>query len=151
MDNGLCAVDCTDSYLISVNLQASEMDCVDVSLNSSVIFECVLLSDFISSVGYSNCSLEVFFNPGKYILTSYNIQINTSLSLLPVDLGTVTITCLDKDRIGNEINTTFLVNLGRGQLPSGHVVIKGIYFEQCAYQVRIDYAEELIVDNCTFR
>ena len=138
--------------MISPNSNDSTI-CVDVSHGPSVIMDCVMFSDFIRSVGSSQCSIEILFNQGKYTLTSYDIEVNTSLTLAALDSTQgVIITCLLKDRTGFlDMNTTVTVDLNEDDLPSGHVTLSGISFEECAYSIRINHVEKLTVDNCTFR
>ena len=142
---------CTDSYVVSPNSSESTI-CIDVFHGSSVIMECVMLSDFIRSVGSSQCSIEILFSQGKYTLTSYDIEVNTSLTLAALDsTQDVIITCMLKDRDFIDMNTTLSVDLNEDDFPSGHVTLSGISFEECAYSIRIDHVEKLTVGNCTFR
>ena len=148
-----CLCDCTDSYTIRESrVTVQDHHCVDVLQNSSRIQECVQLSDFMRSIGNSECNLELYFLQGLYALTSHNIKINTPISMLAAEGENVTITCLEKIRTDIQINATIYVNLtDENAFPSGYVTLKGLVFVECVYSIRIDYVNEINVNNCTFR
>ena len=145
-----CMCSCTEAY--NVSLSAEDSTCIDISPTptSLVDHECLTLSDFFLTRDYSNCDLQLFFSSGKYRLTSSNIDIRNSLEMSALD-PEVSVLCTDGERNSSDIGTTIWVNLNTGGIPAGYATIRSLIFENCTFAARLDFVENLIVDNCTFR
>ena len=148
---------CTEAY--NVSLRADNSTCIEMSVispcNSTTLVdsECLTLSEFFRNRNYSNCDLQLFFSSGKYRLTSYNIYIRNSLEMSALD-PEVSVLCTDGGRkSSSDIETTIWVNVNKSGpgVPAGNTTIRGLTFDNCTFAVRIDFVENLIVDNCTFR
>ena len=146
---------CTDAYNVSLN--ADNSTCIEISANQTTLVdhpqECLTLSEFFRNRENSNCTLKLFFSSGIYRLTSYNIYIrNYSLEMSALD-PEVSVLCTDGERNSSDIETTIWVNVNKSDpcVPAGNTTIRGLIFENCTFAVRIDFVENLIVDNCTFR
>ena len=145
------ARNCTNSFYVSQSAGTVKSNCVDFT-NQSNRTKCVPFSDFLREFGRLECDLKLLFRPGRYVLTSYNILVNTSLTMSALVDSEVVITCSNSERRDySEISTTIWVNLGDSHDQTGYTNLSGIIFEDCVFQMRIDYVETLSVNKCIFR
>lgn len=150
---------CTSTYHISEGSSAvnhsDRYHCIDVYSEelSAVIHRCIQLSDFISSAGISACGLHINFNEGYYVLATTDIFVNVSLTMEAATVDSnVTLTCTENERKSLNLSSSIAINLlDETGFPSGHVILRGIRFANCVHSIRMDYVEDVLVENCTIR